>query len=240
MFVADDDHLELLLAAGLGQGDGGVWRHRLPDLTDSPAQLLDSQLAWAVVHGFGHRVRLLVGAGLDLAAPLDLGRLPGASGLAPLALAQRSGRADMAALLVELGAPAGTDDESRVVAALLTADRTAAGALGDLLPRLRRRHPSLVLRAAVGDQLEAVRLLVELGFDVDALGRQDVPLEQPWETALHHAAGEGKLDLATLLLELGADPSVRDARFQATPLGWAEHLGRPALVELLAAVTPPG
>ena len=85
-----------------------------------------------------------------------------------------------------------------------------------------------------------VRLLVELGFDVDALGRQDIPLEQPWETALHHAAGEGKLELARLLLELGADPAVRDARFQTTPLGWAEHLGQPALVELLTPVTPPG
>jgi hypothetical protein len=146
----------------------------------------------------------------------------------------------MAALLMELGAPAGSDDESRALAALLAGDRTAAAGFGDLLARLRRRHPSLVLRAAVADQLDGVRLLVELGFDVDALGRQDLPLEQPWETALHHAAGEGKRELAGLLLELGADPTVRDARFASTPLGWAEHLGQPALVELLTPVTPRG
>jgi hypothetical protein len=39
--------------------------------------------------------------------------------------------------------------------------------------------------------------------------------------------------LARLLLERGADPAVRDARFDATPLDWARHFDRPAMVELL-------
>lgn len=58
-----------------------------------------------------------------------------------------------------------------------------------------------------------------------------------WETALHHAAGEGKLELARHLLQLGADPTLRDHRFGATPLGWAEHFGRRELVGLLEPVT---
>ncbi|KRD08012.1 hypothetical protein ASE48_10340 [Mycobacterium sp. Root265] len=42
-------------------------------------------------------------------------------------------------------------------------------------------------------------------------------------TALHHAAWSGDLALIRQLLDAGADPSLRDTRFDATPLGWAEH-----------------
>ena len=244
MFDADDQHLELLLRHGLGRGDGGPWRRLLPELTDSPDELMASQLGWAVVHGFERRIRLLARAGVDLGRPLA-GRLPTALGLTPVALARRSARPEVVRLLQELGAPDDEpDDESRLVEALLTGDRGAAQVLLAADPvavgRLRERQPSLVLRAAVADQLDGVRLLVEQGFAVDALGRQDLPLEEPWETALHHAAGEGKRELAELLLGLGADPSVRDHRFDATPLGWAEHLGQHRLVELLEPVTPVG
>ena len=40
-----------------------------------------------------------------------------------------------------------------------------------------------------------------------------------------------------LLLERGADPNIHDARFDATPLGWAHHFDQPALVALLEPVT---
>jgi hypothetical protein len=41
--------------------------------------------------------------------------------------------------------------------------------------------------------------------------------------------------MVRLLLDLGADPTVTDHRFQATPEGWAEHFGHTALAELLNA-----
>ncbi len=235
MFVADDSHLEVLLEAGLGHGDGGPWHRRLPELTDAPSELVRQQLGWAVAHGLLRRVRLLAAHGTDLDAPLEGSWLPPALGLTPLALAWRSGRPRVAALLTELGATQDVDADSRSIGALLTGhdpDLTP-----DDLDRLRDEHPSLVLRAAVADRLDGVRLLVGRGFDVDGFGRQDLPLEQPWETALHHAAGEGKLELARLLLELGADPSVRDRRFGATPLGWAQEFDHDAVIALLAPVT---
>jgi hypothetical protein len=82
-----------------------------------------------------------------------------------------------------------------------------------------------------------VPLLVELGFDVNALGRTDAPIEQPWETALHHAAITGDVRLARLLLDLGADPGVRDARFRGTPLDWARYASKGEVVRLLEAQT---
>jgi len=82
-------------------------------------------------------------------------------------------------------------------------------------------------------------MLVELGFDVDAMGRSDIPSDQPWQTALHKAAEDGDVELARALLRLGADPDIRDLRFDSTPLGWARHLGRAQVVELLEPVTRP-
>ncbi|MFG1922423.1 hypothetical protein [Cryptosporangium sp. NPDC048952] len=58
MFGTDDDHLELLLPAGLGTGDGGPWRQLLGAATDSPAELVAKQLAWAAAHGRHARLEL--------------------------------------------------------------------------------------------------------------------------------------------------------------------------------------
>ena len=99
-----------------------------------------------------------------------------------------------------------------------------------LVDEARRRRPGLVVWAAARGRPEAVALLVELGFDVNAYGRGDAPVEQGWETALHVAAGGGDASMVRLLLSLGADPALRDTRFDATPAAWARHRGH---VELL-------
>ena len=243
MFSAADDHLELLFEHGLGAGDGGPWHRRLPDRTDSPPQLVRAQLSWAIVHGLSERIHLLARHGVDLAEPLEvLGPLR--SSLTPVQLAMHSGQAEVVRLLVELGAPDTAAGEDRLLAALLAGDGPEvdrlAGADPALLERVRRTHPSLILRAAVVDNSDAVRLLAGHGWSLDALGRQDLPIEQPWETALHHAAGEGNLELVGLLLELGADPAVRDRRFSSTALVWAQHFGWADVAALLESVTPRG
>jgi ankyrin repeat protein len=82
-----------------------------------------------------------------------------------------------------------------------------------------------------------VQLLLDLGFDVNAFGRGDVPSEQQWQTALHTAAGEGHLDVVRLLLAAGADPNLRDNRFNGTALGWATYGGHEAVARILAPIT---
>jgi ankyrin repeat protein len=85
-------------------------------------------------------------------------------------------------------------------------------------PRLsearRARHPDQLVRAAENGSLEAVELLTELGFDVNAMNRTAPP---------HDAAMRGDLPMIELLLSHGADPNQRDRSYNATPAGWAEH-----------------
>ncbi len=52
-------------------------------------------------------------------------------------------------------------------------------------------------------------------------------------TLLHLAARDGNVQLATLLVNRGADIDTIDGEHRATPLGWAAFFGRVALVELL-------
>jgi hypothetical protein len=247
MFGETDEHLELLFAHGLGQGDGGPWRRRLGDRLDPPEAMVRAQLTWAITHGQQRRIRLLADHGVDLAAPLASSWLPtaptGDRRPTPVELAIASGRDDVGALLVQLGAPApATDVESQLAAALLRGDEAEVERLirnePARLADLRRSRPSLVLRAVVLGRPDAVRLLVRQGFDVNARGRQDLPVEQPWETALHHAAGEGAVAMTELLLSLGAATDVLDDRFRATPLGWARFFGQAGTVELLEPVSP--
>jgi hypothetical protein len=91
--------------------------------------------------------------------------------------------------------------------------------------------------AAAQGAPNAVELLVSAGFDVNALGRSDLPSNDPWHTALHIAAENGNLALAQRLVELGADPNIADKRYKSTPLGWARHFDQSAVVELLEPIT---
>jgi ankyrin repeat protein len=236
MFEPGNDHLELLFEFGLGRGDGGPWRRRLGDALDSPAEMVRGQLAWAITHGMTERVRLLVEHGVDVTAPLH--------GVMATSMAATTGHADLVDYLVAHGAPPlDLAPADAFVAAVLAADRAQLGQLlaghPELVGEMRAARPALVTWAAACGNPGAVELLVELGFNVNAKGRTDVPSDQPWQTALHKAAEDGNLELARTLLRLGADPDIRDERFDSAPLGWAQHFGQQALIDLLEPITAP-
>ncbi len=250
MFGSDNDHLELLLEFGLGAGNGGPWRRRLGDILEPPATLVRGQLAWAVAHGMAERVALLADHGVDIASPLvgDTSDLLAGWAAAdgdpptPVVLAATTGHPDLVALLVDRGAPRpAPTPAAELTAALLAGDRPGADRLRHahpgLVDRIRATRPGLVAWASTTRRPDVIELLVDAGFDVDARGRTDLPGNQPWHTALHGAVEFDDLTMARTLLRLGADPDATDRRFQDTPLGWARHLGRPSLVELLEPVT---
>jgi ankyrin repeat protein len=237
MFEPGNDHLELLFEFGLGTGDGGPWRARMGTAVDTPVELVRGQLAWAITHGMTERVRLLADHGVDVAAPFD-------DGATPAAMAATTGHTDLIDLLIGYGAAvphlASVD---AFIAAALVADRAKVDQLRldhpALVDEIRSARPALVAWAAACGRPDAVELLVGLGFDVNAKGRTDIPSDQPWQTALHKAVEEGDLELAQTLLRLGADPDIRDCRFDSTPLGWARYFGQESLVELLEPITTP-
>ena len=237
MFEPGNDHLELLFEFGLGTGDGGPWRRRLGDILNTPAEMIQGQLAWAITHGMTERVELLVSHGADVVSPFD-------NGESTTSMAATTGHADLVGYLIEHGAPPlALDPSDAFIAAALAGDQAALDRLQSEHPGLasevRSARPALVTWAAACGRPAAVEILAELGFDVNAKGRTDMPSDQPWQTALHHAAGAGHLELARTLLRLGADPDIRDHRFNGTPLSWARHFDQSELVELLEPLTAP-
>ena len=158
MFRPDDSHLELLFEFGLGRDDHGPWRRRLGDALESPAQMWSRQLTWAIEHGFDDRVRLLIGNGVDVRAPLTDGRTP----------AEHAVTAGSIGLLDDLRRAGATlpavTAEQRLAGLLLAGDSEAiedfGGRHGPALAELRRRRPDLVHRAR---NTQAVRAVAAAG-----------------------------------------------------------------------------
>ena len=234
MFERDDDHLELLFAYGLGTGDGGPWRARLGDAVESPTEMLQQQLRWAVTHGLAARVRLLVEHGVDPNSPAD--------GQTAVELALLTGHPDLADYLVAHGAtPPTLSPVDAFIAAAAVADTETIAQLqrdhGEVAEQARVQRPGLMVQAAASGRSDVISLLAGFGWDVNCRARADGPIEQEWEAPLHIAAREGDVAMVELLLSLGADPQLRDCRFDSTPLGWSRHFNNAEVEAILAPLT---
>lgn len=178
----------------------------------------------------------------------------------PLHHAAAVNRPAMVRLLLELGARVdAVDDAGRTaltVAAVEEADPSIltmlerAGARLDLLTAITLRRYEIAERMVAEDPArigrdgrdtialhllvakrneEGVRWLIAHGVDVNAK-------RLLWEcnaTALHVTIEWDGIELTQLLLDAGADPNIRDDKYDATVLGWAEYLHQPKIAELL-------
>ena len=91
----------------------------------------------------------------------------------------------------------------------------------------------LLQRAVEAGQLDGVRLMAELGFEISGITRHDGVGVSLAATPLHNAAWIGNLPMVRLLIELGADPNLRDPNHGATPLGWAQYNGQTEVARYL-------
>ena len=89
---------------------------------------------------------------------------------------------------------------------------------------------AIALHLAVSKKnAEAVRWLIAHGVDVNAK-------RLIWDcnhTALHMTAENGAVEITRLLLEAGGDPGIRDDKYDATVLGWAEFCGQDEVAKVV-------
>jgi len=184
--------------------------------------LLIEELWAAVKKGLLERAELLVAHGVELNTPGSRdGRTPYEEALLSRNRAIAELLACHGASRIELG------PEESFAAACMAGDREQARALLAPNPSLidqlgPEKRGEMLSRAVEARNPAGVRLMAELGFELSPLTRN---------TPLHDAAWAGDLETVKLLIELGADPSVRDREFDATPLGWASHNHQHAVVE---------
>jgi ankyrin repeat protein len=160
---------------------------------------------------------------------LDLGADPNATdatGATPLTTASQEG-ADRAIVEMLIAAGARLDfltavnlERYDLAEAMLAEDPARLGADG---------RDTVALHLAVNRKNhDAVRWLIAHGVDVDAK-------RVMWDcnhTALHMTIENGDIALAKMLLDAGADPDVRDDKYSATALGWADFFGREDFAKL--------
>jgi ankyrin repeat protein len=198
-FEENDDHFHLLFEYGLG--------------------MLVQELCWAAEHGYRNRVKLLLNHGVDVnGASLRDGRTPYEAAL-------RAGHTAVAEYLLTRGATKVELDPLETFAQSCIAGRRGearARLAADpaLLDRLGHEGRMAMLHRAVDKKSpDGIRLIVELGVDVNGIVHGSGLDRAP----LHNAAVSGDLDLVNLLLDLGADPALRDATYHAAPIGWAAY-----------------
>jgi hypothetical protein len=219
----DDVHLELLLEYGLGRGDGGPWHERMTTAHPTPRELLEDELVFASSAGLLHRVELVLAQGID---PDGRGtRHPVFHGQRAFEFATVLGYTDIADLLRARGA-APVDEVHELFAAIMRGETPAAGP--ELVARAIRRNPYLPIRAAEVGRSEALEPLQRLGFDLNV-----VAMSAP----IHQAAIHGHLDTVKKLIELGADPELRDPSYGGNALGWAEHGQQQAVADYLRGLS---
>jgi len=117
-----------------------------------------------------------------------------------------------------------------VAAALGRNDELAA-----LLPRTSAEDRQTALGLAViNRQLEAARLCLDAGGDVNSL----LPVHKH-STPLHQAAINDDVAMLELLVARGARLDTHDTLWDATPLNWAVHNGKTAAEAYLRSLTSP-
>jgi ankyrin repeat protein len=144
----------------------------------------------------------------------------GPDGRSPYRVAISQGRADLAAVLRRHGARDDATAAEHFLSACLRGDQAGARQLiaedPGLVDRLSEDERGAIELAAERGDTEAVRLMLDLGFPLDARHGDH------GSTPLHAAAYAGSAETVRLLLARGADIEARDITWDSTPLEWAK------------------
>jgi len=185
--------------------------------------LLGRELSQAARYGHLDRVKLLLAHGARTDEKFQ--------GKTPWGHAMDRGNLEIARLLEESGAPtAELNEAERFTSFCLAGDEAGARAMlrqaSDLLDHAPK---SMVLKAVSTGRTEAVRLVLDLGFDPNFIDEV---------AALHPAAGQNRQEMVKLLLQRGASLCVREPFYDATPLGWVDFFDQAPMREMLLREGP--
>lgn len=128
----------------------------------------------------------------------------------------RFGHLDVARVLEEAGAPvAELSERERFVAFCMAGDERGARAMLERNPEVMQQAPkALVHRAVATKRMEAVKLVLDLGFD---------PNFQEDNAAIHETGPlADNEEIRRLLLDRGASLMLRDPWYDSTGVGWAD------------------
>ena len=172
----------------------------------------EMSLHWAVKRNCGLDViEALLDAGADPNARTSTGKSTalGIVGYTPLDFALRLGRRDVAELLERRGAdPSPLSEYDRFVVACANADHAVVEALKDRhLPDLNDDDRTLISHVAQMDNWDAVRLMADLGWPIDARGWMDA-------TPLYWTLCKGQPEMLGFLLRRGASTGSIGGYFQ--------------------------
>jgi ankyrin repeat protein len=154
-----------------------------------------------------------------------------ASGLTALDQAALDGERDMAQILIDRGAPIGLPaavalDRPGDIERALSADPDSLKP-GHLWERL-------IVRAGASSSGKTIETLLRYGAAINALDDPATSVDEVrGYTALHSAGWNGNADAAAVLVAHGADLSIRDGKYCATPAGWADYAGHAAVRDLI-------
>ena len=146
--------------------------------------------------------------------------------------AMRDGCTEIAELLLRYGAeprPLVRDDEDAFIAASMRLDRPTAESLLKKHPDYLR-SPKAIFSAAQRDRADVVAFLLDLGVPIEIEDEQK-------QRALHVAAGNHALNVATLLIDRGAEIDPRETQWGATPIGYASYGNDQPMIDLLSRVS---
>ncbi len=96
----------------------------------------------------------------------------------------------------------------------------------------QERHEAFSL-AVINDELECARLCLDAGAEVNRLLACHTH-----STAAHQAVANNNVPMLKLLVERGADLTIRDTLWNGTPLGWAQHTNSPEAAAYLRSIQP--
>ncbi len=172
----------------------------------------ETSLHWAVKRNCSLEViEALLEAGADLNARTSTGKSTalGIAGWTPIDFALRLGRRDVAVLLERRGAvPSPMSEYDRFVVACANADHSIVEELKERhLKNLNDDDRTLISHVAQMDNWDAVRLMADLGWPIDAQGWMDA-------TPLYWALCKGRPDMLEFLLRRGASTESIGGYFQ--------------------------